>query len=152
MTRETSRMSQADTGTEHAGRADGLRRQLQQMFVRATLDGVDMNEHLVLLVDTSTRPGRWFAEQANDASDDEDSEGPESGDQTTLYLASKEDFGEALEQITVEPPTSADILNDPVAPGAMRLVCIGDDIVYLDIPVAEGWTLQRGRLAAWRAP
>ena len=56
-----------------------------------------------------------------------------------LFLASRRAFTEALGQLGLDQRTAGgEALSDPVALGAMRLVCVARDMVFLDIPVADG--------------
>lgn len=116
----------------HASSVDGMRSFIRSTYLRATLAGLDMTEHVLLMVDTSTQLGHQLASQGPN--------GPhgQSQDEILLFLASREAFLDAVERLGVEPTQGCDALAEPVELGSVRLVCVGEEIVCFEVPAADG--------------
>jgi hypothetical protein len=111
---------------------DGMRSFIRSTYLRATLAGLDMADHVLLLVDTSTKLGHLLASQGPN--------GPHNpgDDEILLFLASREAFSDALTRLGIEPSQGCEALSDPVELGAVRLVCVGEDIGCFEVVAAEG--------------
>lgn len=110
---------------------EGLRGFVRSTYLRATLAGLDMGEHVLLMVDTSTDLGRALAALGRRQPDG----GP---DEVLLYLASREAFIDALLRLGVDPLRGREALSEPIDLGSVRLVCVGDDLAFFDVVAAEG--------------
>ena len=94
----------------------------------ATMDGLDMTTHLVLLADCSTKLGHFFASSTSDVPPNEDGS-------VVVFTAivSKTAFAELLGGVSLTLPIGWHTRLRPSPPDKVTVVCITEDIGFFEV-------------------